>query len=86
MEAILETVERPQCEGRLTPSRLFDAIDTLGSMLEGHPSPAGHRSPPQLADWKDVICEFGRYYQLSGAGPICVDATAWKEISQRYIR
>jgi hypothetical protein len=60
MHAILETIEMSRCEGRLIPVALFDAIDTLESMvLHSHRSPAGHSRPPRLAEWLGVIRDFG---------------------------
>jgi hypothetical protein len=86
MQLILETIEMPRCEGRLIPYNLFDDIDTLESMvLHGHASPYGHSSPPRLAEWMEVIREFGRYYDLSGQGPIAVDSKIYHEFAARYL-
>jgi hypothetical protein len=85
MHVILETIEMPQCEGRLIPCDLFDAIDTLESMvLHGHPSPSGHSRPPRLAEWAGVIRAFGAYYCLAGCGPIAVDPAIYRELESRY--
>lgn len=79
MHAILDTVEMPRCEGRLIPVHLFDAIDTLESMVcHGLPT------PPRLADWVGVIREFGEYYGLAGVGPIAVDPVLWREVVSRF--
>ena len=85
MHAILDTIEMPRCEGRLIPLGLFDDIDTLESMVvHGHPSPSGHTSPPRLAEWAEVVREFGTYYGLAGAGPIIVDPALFREVASRY--
>lgn len=85
MHVILETIEMPRCEGRLMPAKLFDQIDTLESMvLHGHPSPDGHRRPPCLAEWLNVIREFGEYYSLDGDGPISVTPTIYRKIAGQY--
>jgi hypothetical protein len=85
MHVILATIEMPRCEGRLLPVALFDAIDTLESMvLHGHPSPSGHSSPPRLAEWVGAVRAFGEHYQLSGHGPIAVDPAIYHEVAARY--
>jgi hypothetical protein len=85
MHVILEIIETPRCEGRLIPRDLFDAIDTLESMvLHGHPSQSGHHSPPRLAEWGSVIRKFGEYYHLAGVGPITVDRTVYAEVAAQY--
>jgi hypothetical protein len=85
MHVILETIERPRCEGRLMPGELFDAIDTLESMvLYGRPSPSGHSGLPRLAEWWGVVREFGEYYRLAGGGPIGVDPAIYREFAARY--
>jgi hypothetical protein len=85
MQVILGTIERPCCEDRLLPVALFDAIDTLESMvLYGHPSPSGHSSPPRLTEWMGVVREFGEYYQLTGASLIAVDPAIYREVEARY--
>jgi hypothetical protein len=87
MHAVFHTVEMPLAEERRMPVQLFDAIDTLESMfLHGHLSPAGHSSPPRLADWAGVIREFGAHYHLNGRGPIAVDPTSYREVAARYGR
>ncbi len=72
MHAILDTVEMPRCEGRLLPVKLFDAIDTLASLVR-------HGPRPRLAEWAGVISEFGSYYDLAGAGPIGVEPAYWRQ-------
>lgn len=85
MHIIFGTVEMPRAEERWMPVELFDAIDTLESMvLFGHPSPAGHSSPPRLAEWAGVIRQFGAHYQLAGRGPIVVDPAVYREVAGRY--
>ncbi len=79
MHAILDTVDMPRCEGRLIPTKLFDAIDTLQSMVvNGLPSPTGQPTQPRLAEWADTVREFGVYYGLAGARPIAVDLEYWR--------
>ena len=70
MHAILDTVEMPRCEGRMLPVKLFDAIDTLASLVR-------HGPRLRLAEWASVISEFGSYYGLAGAGPISVEPAYW---------
>lgn len=85
MLVILATIEMPRCAGRWIPVNLFEAIDTLESMvLYGHPGPSGCSSPPRLAEWTDVIHNFGRYYELEGSGPIMVDPVFYYETVARY--
>ena len=74
MHAIFHTVEMPLAEERWMPVELFEAIDTLESVvLHGHPS------PPRLSEWAGVIRKFGAYYQLAGRGPIVVDPAIYHE-------
>lgn len=80
MHAILDSVEMPRCEGRLIPTALFDAIDTLASQLR-HPGP----SPPLLSEWAAVIREFGAHYGLSGTGPIAVEPSYWSAAVSRVV-
>jgi hypothetical protein len=85
MHMIMQTIEMPRAEGRLMPMALFDAIDTLESMIRQHqPDPAGRSSPPRLGEWLDVIREFGEYYRLSGHGPVNVDSMAYSDAVRRY--
>jgi hypothetical protein len=81
MHVIFDTIEMPRCEGRLMPINLFDAIDTLESVVLH-----GHRGPPRLAEWSGVIREFGGYYDLAGDGPIVVDPAIYREAAARYLR
>jgi hypothetical protein len=53
-------------------------------VLHGHLSPYGHASPPRLAEWADVVREFGAYYGLAGAGPIAVDPALWRAVASRF--
>ena len=76
MHAILDTVEMPRCEGRLLPRDLFDAIDTLESLVV-------HGPRPRLSDWTGVISEFGAYYGLAGSGPITVGLDYWQDAASR---
>jgi hypothetical protein len=85
MHVILSTIEMPRCEERLIPLNLFDAIDTLESLvLHGQSSQQGRSSPPRLAEWSDVIREFGNYYNLAGRGPIAVKPAIYREVAARY--
>jgi hypothetical protein len=85
MHAIFHTVEMPRAEERCMPVELFDAIDTLeGMVLHSRRSPAGHSSPPRLAEWAGVIRDFGAHYQLAGHGPIAVDPAIYREVVARY--
>jgi hypothetical protein len=85
MHAIFHTVEMPWAEERWMRVELFDAIDTLeGMVLHGQRSPAGHSSPPRLAEWAGVIRDFGEHYQLAGRGPIAVDPAIYGEVAARY--
>lgn len=81
MSAILDTIERPRCEGRLLPVKLFDAIDTLTSDLQ---SSGDH--PPRLTNWAETIREFGEYYALTESGPILVDPVYWREANMRFFK
>ena len=72
MHAILDTVEMTRCEGRLLPVKLFDAIDTLASLVR-------HGPRPRMAEWAEVVQEFGAYYGLAGAGPIAIDLGFWRQ-------
>jgi hypothetical protein len=79
MHVIFHTVEMPRGEERWMPVELFDAIDTLESIvLHGHPR------PPRLAEWVGVIREFGAHYHLAGCGPIAVDPAIYREVFARY--
>jgi hypothetical protein len=86
MHAILHTVEMPRAEERLMPVELFNAIDTLESMvLHGHASPSGHSSPPQLAEWMSTIAAFGAHYHLDAVrGPIVIDSAIYGETVGRF--
>ncbi len=85
MHAIFHTVEMPRAEERWMPVELFDAIDTLESMvLHGLPSSTGQPVPPRLAEWTGVIRKFGKHYQLAGRGPIAVDPDIYHEVAVRY--
>lgn len=85
MHVIFHTVEMPRAEERWMPVEHFDAIDTLESaVLHGLPSPSGHRNAPRLAEWADVIREFGVHYDLAGRGPIVVDPSIYREVAARY--
>lgn len=85
MRVILETIEMPRCEGRLMPYNLFLSIDTLESMvLHAHPSPYGEHSPPRLAEWMNLIREFGQYYSLDREGPIPVTPAIYRKIAAQY--
>jgi hypothetical protein len=85
MLTIFHTIEMPRAEERWMPVELFNAIDTLESMvLYGHPSPYGHSSPPRLAEWAGEIRQFGAHYQLAGRGPIAVDPAIYYEVATRY--
>lgn len=87
MHAIFHTIEMPQAEERWMPVELFDAIDTLeGMVLHGRRSPAGHTSPPRLAEWTGVIHDFGAHYRLAGRGPLPVDPAIYREVAARYNR
>ena len=72
MYAILNSVEKRRCEGRLIQTSLFDQIDTLATLVRQGPSPHWH-------DWVDVVREFGTYYQLEGTAPIVVDQVFWRD-------
>lgn len=79
MQAIFHTIEMPRAEERWMPVELFDAIDTLESMvLDGEPS------LPRLAEWEGVICQFGMHYQLAGLSPINVDSSIYRKVAARY--
>lgn len=79
MMVILDTIEFPICEGRHLPVELFDRMDTLESAALH-----GHGGAPRLADWVDLIREFGEHYRLDGRGPIVVDERAVRERWPRY--
>ena len=53
-------------------------------MLHGHLSPLEHSSPPRLAEWLDIVREFGEYYRLSGSGPITIDPVIYRDVAVRY--
>ena len=50
MTVILDTIESRRCEGRLLPTKLFDQIDTLESMVLH-----GHGGAPRLSDWETLL-------------------------------
>src|SRR5262249_37867215 len=72
MMAILDTIEMPRAEGRLMPIELFNGIDTLAARLQ-HPK----SKPPRPTEWESLVRGFGEYYDLTGTGPIKVDAALW---------
>lgn len=79
MQVIFHTVEMLRAEERWMPVELFDAIDTLESMvLHGSPT------PPRLAEWSETICKFGTHYQLAGCGPIAINPSIYREVAERY--
>ena len=85
MHIIFHTVEMLRAEERSMPGALFDAIDTLESMvLHSHPGSSGHSSPSRLAEWAGVIREFGAHYNLAGYGSIAVDPAIYRELAARY--
>jgi hypothetical protein len=71
MHLILDEIEFKRCEGRLIPSDIFDAMDTLGCDLVHHPDRVS------LKIYAGLIARFGTYYGLDGKQPIEISRRAF---------